>query len=1022
MITREQLSGARGLEGIAALFRALGYAMNLRRVDPEAWSGSGLALPQQDGWELYHGCRAGRLDLFFLRADPVSARSACSDLLERYRRWNANARIVILSIDQSRWSMHGLDQAGRPRRLDLSAEMPSAEMLDRLNTLRRPGPDADAAAAFERCLERETITRHFFVCFRQAVERLGGELAGQCRADPDAIASQALLVLSRILFLYFIQQKGWLDGNARFLVDHFNRALREGSNGYDSVLRPLFFECLNTPADRRNNAARDLGRIPYLNGGLFEPSAFEQTRPALSLSNDLMQDILEKTFERYSFCVDEGDEQGLHVDPEMLGRVFESLMAEEERRLSGSFYTPKKIVDAMTERAILGWCAEGDESDLAVESAGRILRKLEAITVLDPACGSGAFLLSALQTIERLTVRLSEIAGEAVPRNLRRRIVERSLYGVDIKPQAVRLCELRLWLSIVSSASATLDSVDPLPNLDRNVLQGDALLGPLDFLTERIDLHRQWSYALRGRGELLDRYRHALPQEKPALCRAIRESDQVLAVTLLGAALRADKQELQRLTTPAAGLFGATPSPERDHPLLEERILATERHLARAQEGVIDFFAFELHFAHVFSAGGFDLVLGNPPWVRSRRIGPRMRRILADRYELFHAGRGFDQSDLCLAFWEKAVRVGRDGAVIAMLLPAKIATAGYAAALRRSVLRNTRLIAIDDWSDHARELFDADTFPVALTVHKVPPGEGIVVMRRGGSIFELPSKALSSGEAGSAWQLIPSDVLEVVSRLRKRFPTLERVLNRRPLMGIKTGANELFLLSDVQFRNGGVYLPGLQLNVPREALARVIRGRDVRRWRAERGSWMLLPPLRRGSRDRAWTGRVASALGIDVDSFRLSYVQPEHFGIKVVWKDVSRGLQALVLPATVTVDAAEFPMVPNQTLYLLEAATLQEAFALAALFNSTIFNALVIAVADRAKDWHYRYFGSTIRQTVMPPLELSDMRQLAALSRRAHRGQELGAEIDGIARSLYGLSRREVSLLESFLAGRLGQP
>jgi methylase of polypeptide subunit release factors len=1029
VITREALASARDLAGAVELFRALGYEVSLRRVDPEAWSSSDVRLRLQDGWELYHGCRCGRLDLFFLRAEASSARPACNEFLQGYRGWNANARIVVVTVHETRWAIHGLDQAGRVRRLDISSEAPSAEVLERLNLLSRVDHQADTAAAFERCLEREGITRQFFVRFRQSVERLAAELAAQCHTDAQTLDDQALLVLSRILFLYFVQQKGWLDENPRFLVHHFSRVLDEGANYYDSVLRPLFFGCLNTPVLRRSGRALELGRIPYLNGGLFEPSAFERSHPDISVSNELLQDILEKTFERYAFCVDEGDDEGLHVDPEMLGRVFESLMAEEERLRSGSFYTPRTIVDAMTERAILAWCGEGDEtlsreiaeSRLEVETARQLLRKLEAMTVLDPACGSGAFLLSALQTIERLTMRLSDLAGEPRPRNLRQRIVERSLHGVDIKPQAVRLCELRLWLSIVSSSAATLDSVDPLPNLDRNILQGDALLGPLDFLADRIDVYRQWSYALRARKELLDRYRHALPDEKPALCRSIRESDQVLAVTLLASALRSDSEELDRMNGVVPGLFGAAPPPQGDRHRLEDRIAGTERHLARAQEGVIDFFAFELHFAHVFAGGGFDVVLGNPPWVRSRRIEPRMRRMLADRYELFQAGRGFDQSDLCLAFWEKALRLNTPGGVVAMLLPAKIATSRYGAALRRSVVRSAQLIAIDDWSDDARNLFDADTFPVALTVRKAHPSRGVVAMRRGDSLFEVPREALSSAEAGSVWQLVSPDVLEILGRLRKRFATFEQVLNRRPLMGVKTGSNERFLVSDLEFRGGGAYIPGLDLKVPPEALARVIRGRDVRRWKAAAGSWMLLPPARRGARVPAWTERLVSALGISAEEFRLAYVQPEHFGVKVVWKDVSRGLQAVVLPPSTTVDGREFPVVPNQTLYLVDAVALTEAFALAGLLNSTIFNALVVAVADRAKDWHYRYFGSTISQIPVPALSESDMRQLATLSRRAHRGHQVQRELDALVRKVYRLAGQEVRVLESFLAQRLGQ-
>src|SRR5207245_1410445 len=271
------------------------------------------------------------------------------------------------------------------------------------------------------------------------------------REPAEATSGQALLILSRLLFLYFIQQKGWLNGERRFLVDRLDAALQSGHNFYESVLVPLFFGCLNTPIRDRHLPPRLLGNVPYLNGGLFEPSAFERRRASLTLPNDLMQRVIDNVFERFAFSIDEIDSGGSHIDPEMLGKVFESLMAEDERAASGSFYTPKCIVDALTEGAIAEWCGED-------------VRRLESITILDPACGSGSFLLSALHTIERML-------GDQVDRQA---IVERSLFGVDLKPEAVRLCELRLWLAIVSKRGVPIEDIPPLPNLDRNILQGNS--------------------------------------------------------------------------------------------------------------------------------------------------------------------------------------------------------------------------------------------------------------------------------------------------------------------------------------------------------------------------------------------------------------------------------------------------------------------------------------------------------------------------------------------------------------------
>src|SRR5260370_4840156 len=147
--------------------------------------------------------------------------------------------------------------------------------------------------------------------------------------------------------------------------------------------------------------------------------------------------------------------------------------------------------------------------------------------------------------------------------------------------------------------------------------------------------------------------------------------------------------------------------------------------MERVEEGSLDFFSFDVHFAHVVSAGGFDVVAGNPPWVRNSRIEPRAKQMYVERYALLRAGTGaraaFHQPDLSLAFVERAVSLAAPEGVVAMLMPAKIANAGYAASLRRFAQEELSIVALDDWSDEARRYFDADTFPLRLVVRPGVP-------------------------------------------------------------------------------------------------------------------------------------------------------------------------------------------------------------------------------------------------------------------------------------------------------------
>ncbi|HET7437152.1 MAG TPA: N-6 DNA methylase [Thermoanaerobaculia bacterium] len=992
MITRALLQSLHGTDGVYALFRALGYPIAPIDIDAEEWRRGGVAL----GWsnaKLQLAARLRRFDLFVL--DGEADEKAIADFMNSYGSYNTLTKSALIHVN-SHVAIFDRGERGALRRLDVDFADPSPHAIDRLNLLAFGG-ELSLPRIFERALDRESVTRQFFQRFRAAVADVSAALPQS--ETKEARDGEALLLLSRLLFLTFVQKKGWLNGERRFLVDHLEEATQRGREFFASVLLPLFFGCLNTPASKRNAAARRLGRIPYLNGGLFEPSAFEQRHPQLHLPNELLRRVVEDVFERFDFSLDERDPAGMHVDPEMLGRVFESLMAEDERAESGSFYTPREIVDTLTGEAIREWLGEG--------TPAAQLAKLERITVLDPACGSGAFLLSALSVIEELTRELAAQCDAEVPRDLRRRIVERNLFGVDLKPEAVRLCELRLWLAIVSASDAEIDEVEPLPNLDRNILQGNSLLSPTDFLGDgRASIYRDWLHALHAQRDLVERYRNAPRAERPALARLIRTNDQRLASDLLARAIDAAEAELQRVIAPQRDLFGrAIPADVEHCHELQQRIEETRRALDRAEEGELDFFSFDIHFAPVLANGGFDVVAGNPPWVRHGRIEPRMRRQLADRYAFFRGARdgtAFHQPDLSVAFCERALSLASKEGVIALLLPQKIVNAAYAAPLRRAA--HSRLVSIADWSDDPRRhrWFEADTFPLGAVLRATPKREPVRVTACGETFV---ARELAFGEE---WALVPPEVGAILRRLLATHRALETVLRRKPIMGIKTGDNRSFFLTDEELK---------RFRIPATAICRCVRGRDLQRWRASVSQWMLWPPAHGWKKTPRWLQALASDRGVEPDALRLAFVKPEHVGIKVAWKDLSRGMAAAVLPDVVTIGAQTFPLVPNQTLYSLDAVSYDEAYGLAAILNSVVANALLLCTAERAKDAHYRYFGRTVARLPIP--DAANDERLIRLSRRAHQGANTSREIDRVVAELYGLSAREVELLREFVARRL---
>jgi hypothetical protein len=985
MLTAATLRHYTGPEGALDLLRHLGYPVAPVDVDPDEWRRGGVTVPWNGEGRLRLVSRLSRFD-FFLLSGSVQE-EAIAQFMRSYREYNQLTKSAVLYCNCESMSIFDLSPDRTLRRLDVDARN-----VDRVNLLAR-GDDESLPRIFDRALDREQVTREFFQRFRAAVRDVAKALPG------DDTEGEALLILSRLLFLQFVQEKGWLNGERRFLVDRLEHEIRRGREFFSGVLLPLFFGCLNTPLHARTLAARKLGRIPYLNGGLFEPSAFEQRHGELHLPNDLMQRVLEDVFEKFDFRIDEHDAAGTHIDPEMLGRVFESLMASDERAASGSFYTPREIVDVLTERAITHWLGDGgpDES----------LKKLQRITILDPACGSGAFLLSALGVIERLWRQLS---GD-VPRDLRRRIITNSLYGVDLKPEAVRLCELRLWLAIVSGSDAAIEDVEPLPNLDRNILQGNSLLSPTDFLGDgRMDIYADWLDALRAQRDLVERYRCAPYTQRPALARIIRGNDRRLSSELLARTIELSERELAVACAPQRDLFGRAMAVDAERCReLQQRIAESKSMLEKVEDGTLDFFSFDVHFAPVMAAGGFDVVTGNPPWVRNSRIDKRAKRMLIDRYALFRGhreGTAFHQPDLSVAFFERAMQLAAPDGTIALLMPAKILNASYAAPLRRAA--QDHVISIEDWSDdpRRRRWFDADTFPLGIVLAK----------RRTG--FSPSGRAEARPTfINNEWALLPGNVAEILQRLRTQHRPLAEVLRRKPVMGVKTGDNRSFFLEEKTLRKDHL-LTTDGIRIPLNALCRCVRGRDLQRWSVRESRWMLWPPRDGWKKAPRWLEQLAAARELEPGDFRLAFVKPEHVGIKVAWKDLSRGVAAAVLPDVVNINDQAFPLIPNQTLYSLDAVTLDEAYVLAAVLNSTVAGALLVSVAERAKDAHYRYFGRTVAALPLPDTK-PERERLVRLSRRAHRGAEVMEELDVAVARLYGIDGRELGVLREFLERRL---
>jgi hypothetical protein len=997
-----------------------------------------------------------------------------------------------------------------------------------------PGESGTAAALrIHRALDRRRLTTRFFSDIRgvrDTVARAWRGVPAGAAADRDALA---LLLLSRLMFLYFLQRRGLLAGDTAFLpglfaqwrrrraaggpdrnpsnrhrqVSRYDGARQNGSRQtfYRAVLRTLFFGVLNRRPERRTARARALGDLPYLNGGLFERHRLEQCRPALDLDDDVIASAFDALLEKYRFTAADpagdvrDDSIGAGIDPEMLGRIFEGLMPGDRRSRTGTFYTPADAVDALVVDSLtahlshaacvappiarcvlLGTSSDASDRDLhAVASAAAHVR------ILDPACGSGAFLLGALTRLEIVRaacrphswLRDGQDGPDGGRVSIRRDIVGECLHGVDLLEDAALICSLRLWLALIPQCDRVAD-VPPLPNLDRRIRQGDALIDPLDigaaFAGRALSTVSPAELRpLMARLEpAAQQYLSSGPETRPGLRRALASLESRLARAWLDTLERQIAYGVRELRARASDvdLFGA-PTPAADAararlPALTARLTEMDafRHDLRGSRA-LPFFSFRVHFAET---DGFDIVLSNPPWVRAHNWPPTVRQLLRERYRVCadagwpHAaavtgmsrGAG-SQIDLAFLFLERSLSLLRPGGTLGMVLPAKLIRSLAPGGARALLLADTHLTSVVDHSLDQRAVFDADAFTAVLVARRrdeVPstsaardPDVDVHMTRSGGRELRFSIAAadlsLRTGDVRSPWLLAPPDCAAAFRSMQRAGRALGEsgLCIRR---GAMTGANDVLIVQDVEpklgdlarIRTEGYYrrAPGDRRRysgyVEASALRPVLRGTDVQPWHTRIERHVLWTP-RNDDSSASSPRRLARFLSRHTGALRqpadrlgtLQRLSGGMFGHKVVWSDLASDLRAAAVPSAVrNVTGIDSPIVPMNTVYFIATPDDRDALLLAGYLNSTLLRTFARAIAERAKDAHFRFFAWTI---AMLPLPLgwrdgSGADRVVAISRAAHQAAaiepHMRCELDVIVAGMYGLTAAEVDSIQAF--------
>lgn len=856
-------------------------------------------------------------------------------------------------------------------------------------------------ARWVEILGRESLTRRFY----RTLQQLVGSLADSASSGtPEQRSTIALLYTSRLLFLAFLEGKGWLDGDRDFLSRSFDRCMARGGAYHKRVLLPLFFGTLNTPPTRRAPTARAFGHVPFLNGGLFARSLAERGARRLLFSDPAIGALFGELFGRYQFTAREESAvlAEVAIDPEMLGRAFESLMGSRDRSDSGAFYTPFALVERVTAAGLQQALANG-MGDAAAPGTRRernatdddavLARCLARMTVLDPACGSGAFLVHAL---ERLS-DLRRTAGDSRPLSLiRREVLTRSIFGIDVNPTAVWLCELRLWLSVViGSDESDPMAVPPLPNLDRNIRVGDSLAGPV------FGDHPVGTRGSNSLTVLRDGYCRATGKRKEARGKALEREERRRAIAEARIALDGLARERGELlvATRSRDLFG-----ERGHPSTDvrRRLVALRRQIRRARAersrlaagGALPF-SFGVYFGDIGERGGFDLIIGNPPWIRLHRVTPSHRVTLRKQFRVFReagwppgaeaagTGSGFGgQVDVAALFIERSLGLLRPLGTLALLVPVKLWHSLAGGGVRRLLMESARIGALEDYSE-AQAGFDAVVYPSLIIADRGPLAGGpaasappvrVTASRRGGPpiSWTVPQPALPfDTTGGSPWLVLPATVRNAFDAMRNAGVPMATSPIGRPYLGIKCGLNEAYIVRAIGGRAGIIEVESSSGHMGRveQALLRpLVRGEGLRAWRRVRTEEYILwthdeagaPLPRLPEHAGRWLAHWKGALNARTDLrdrnrwwslFRVDSARNDC--PRVIWADVGRSPRA-------TVVGMGDPVVPLNSCYVARCIDDTDALAFVALLNSPQGNAWLTAIAEPARGGYRRFLGWTL--------------------------------------------------------------
>lgn len=824
---------------------------------------------------------------------------------------------------------------------------------------------APKLAELEYAFNIETVTNEFFNEYRnlfiRTKEALDAVIEKDAKIKADFEAKDvnsvdfAKKLLGQIVFLYFLQKKGWFGvgreddwgtGSKQFLRELFEKKHSDYRNFFNDILEPLFYEALRWPRDEDYFSLFKM-KIPFLNGGLFDPigkgGGYEWVQTDIELP-DILFSNTKKTakgdggdgildiFDRYNFTVKEDEplEKEVAIDPELLGKAYEKFNAirpdnfeEYKKALKsgkkgdeskfnkqfGVYYTPREIVHYMCRESLISYLAvelcsgvtaheivgdphlhlfgnEGKrgqlditiqhrerenisrddietliyrgeqtrENDARVEREGRetknysyslpegirkkaglIDRLLENIIICDPAVGSGAFPVGMMSEIVRIRTVLSTFMEEKAsrtPYDFKRHCIEHSLYGVDIDPGAVEIAKLRLWLSLIVDEE-DIKTIKPLPNLDYKIVCGNSLIGLPAPTLKDVDLAPE-----------IEMLKNAyLEETNPITKKQLKNK--------IDGAFKRLVQDAQQYTS---------------------TVLDTD-------------FDFNIHFSEVFhEKEGFDVVIGNPPYVRQEQI-KEYKSWFKAAYTHCYAG----TADIYVYFYEKGLELLHKGGILAFITSNKYMRASYGERLRRYLSTSTTIRQLIDFGD--APVFEATAYPSIIILEKAKPQNGKIKAldwQRSTPVADFEQAAQKSNLlilqkelTADGWRIESPAALRLLEKLRKAGTPLGEYVNGRFYRGILTGLNEAFVVDRATRDRLIAEHPSSE-----EVLKPFLRGRDVKRWRVDFAEQCLIKIESSENKQHPWSGKKDNeAESIFAETYPAIYGYLESYRDKLIKRD-----------------------------------------------------------------------------------------------------------------------------------------